>query len=52
MADEQRNNPNEPSDELNRSQDSNANPNPRPHPTTEEAKPEIEAEDRFEATDN
>jgi hypothetical protein len=52
MADEPRDHHPEASDELNPGRESNSNPKPRPHPTTEEARQEIEAEDRFEATDN
>ena len=52
MAEEQRDDQSERSDELSRGQQSEANPKPHPHPTTEETKQEIEAEDRFEATDN
>ena len=51
MADEQRDK-SEPSDELNRGHETKDVPKPHPHPSTEEAKQEIEAEDRFEATDN
>ena len=42
----------EPPEELNHGQEPNAIPKPHPHPTPEEAQQEIEAEDRFEATDN
>jgi hypothetical protein len=52
MADEHSDHHGEPSDELTRGQESPAEPKPRPHPTIEKAKQEVEAEDRFEATDN
>jgi len=52
MVDEQRDDATKPSDELSRSQEPNANREPPPAPTQDDAAQEIEAEDRFEATDN
>jgi hypothetical protein len=52
MAEETRDKQDEPWEELNQGQESNAKPKPEPQPNLEDAKKEIEAEDRFEATDN
>jgi hypothetical protein len=51
MADEQRQEQSKPSDEPSHDQERAANPESHPKPV-EEAAQEIEAEDRFEATDN
>jgi hypothetical protein len=52
MSKEQRDDSTKPSDELKDSEESNAKPEEAPHPTAQETAQEIEAEDRFEATDN
>jgi hypothetical protein len=51
MADEQREERTKPSDEPSRDQESAARSEPHPK-RIEKAAQEIEAEDRFEATDN
>ena len=52
MAEETRDKQDQPSVAPNQGLESNAKPKPEPQPNLEHAKEEIEAEDRFEATDN
>ena len=52
MAEETRDKQDELWEELNQGQQSNAKPKPEAQPNLEDARREIEEEDRFEATDN
>jgi hypothetical protein len=52
MAEEKRDKQDGPSEELSQGLESDAKPKAEPQPNLEHAKDEIEAEDRFEATDN
>lgn len=52
MADDRSDKHKDPSDEVARDQEADTGTKPRPEPSLQQARDEVEEEDRFEATDN